>query len=789
MSQIPLRVGDVVRATPRHRRELTIVSLSVPDRPGYAEVATDGSYGKQWSIEPMVFVRRDNHLAGDFVSVAHPSIPGVLIARIETISAMGALFHTAAGNIPLGESEMANAILTPIPERDYLATFGPVEVDDAFRPTGMDDIAGIRNVLHTAGYGFLTDADVTDMGDYVLVKNPKADCVYYPDSGPHMRKAVEAGASYWDAYDRQEHKARRSMLYLGKQLRVEAWTRLGQTYQQAGFGLVHYHVVNGQQMRTVSRKEGQKVTSQVVKMIDARLSFTEGTAFITKSQFSPMERGHYLLQVIHSASESGRLSGDKAAALRAKVATLIEGDNRPPERSRFTWIGTGQLYNETPQYRGHYSYRSGATMSAFKKMGEFVSLAKNATREQAEAFMAWYTSARNGDVMPGSKLDKGIYYWNCRASSEHQLHRADCGHYHLGQGHTTREGTVCSACLSEHYVFLEDMQMHGQRSRAYFHTGGNDAEGAPEAWYSYRDPLNNNQYAGGDLSNWGASTAGLMHDRSFKPSTQGDFTMGIELEVESPNARRSSVAECDKHFNKKGRRNYAMFKSDGSLGDGGFEIVTAARRVNDHVAIFKEWEPKNMKAWNGGRCGMHLHIDSAAFTPLSFGKFLMLYNDPENAEFIRSIAGRHPAFDSQAERYAKAIDSGKVKDPHIVKTGDNNSRYFMVNLTNITESEQNRLGLRAYRESKGNYSTIELRIFRATLRKERLLAQIEFGHASVVFCRQASYKNLNEKAFKEWLATTAAYPHLTQWMGTSRARNKNYLKAGVMKRGAEAAEV
>jgi hypothetical protein len=66
----------------------------------------------------------------------------------------------------------------------------------------------------------------------------------------------------------------------------------------------------------------------------------------------------------------------------------------------------------------------------------------------------------------------------------------------------------------------------------------------------------------------------------------------------------------------------------------------------------------------------------------------------------------------------------------------------------------------------GKYNTVELRIFRASLKKERLLAQIEFTHASVMFCRVASWRDLNGTSFVKWLKTVAGqYPALTKWYG------------------------
>ena len=90
----------------------------------------------------------------------------------------------------------------------------------------------------------------------------------------------------------------------------------------------------------------------------------------------------------------------------------------------------------------------------------------------------------------------------------------------------------------------------------------------------------------------------------------------------------------------------------------------------------------------------------------------------------------------------------------------------MVNVCNMDREEMRRLGIDHYKfdTSGRKFNTVELRIFRASLKKERLLAQIEFAHAAVMFVRAASYRDLTEGAFKGWLAKShVLYPHLAAW--------------------------
>lgn len=356
--------------------------------------------------------------------------------------------------------------------------------------------------------------------------------------------------------------------------------------------------------------------------------------------------------------------------------------------------------------------------------------------------------------------------------SNGELARADCGHVECAcdvVGTWDGSSTYCQACADDELVYVTQCRPGREgfyvRDEVYYweSDGEYHLEPEPEPDDEGEDE---DEDEGTLLQGWSTSTSHLDHDRSFTPTWYGDFTMGVELEVETREYDRgAALRDCDDQFNAEAY--YAMFKRDGSLNsEKGFEIVTAARRLCDHIAAFSKWNPyKGLRSWDSGNCGMHVHIDSRAFTPLALGKFLQFYNDPANARFIRSIAGRHPDTDSQARAYAARVECSQPNPANIKKTAGQ-SRYRLVNLTNLTNAEQQRLAVEARRDSKGAYSTVELRIFRGTLKKERLLAQLEFAHASVQFCRAAGMHQLNGPGFLTWLGSVAGqYKHLARWFG------------------------
>jgi hypothetical protein len=258
----------------------------------------------------------------------------------------------------------------------------------------------------------------------------------------------------------------------------------------------------------------------------------------------------------------------------------------------------------------------------------------------------------------------------------------------------------------------------------------------------------------------------IKPDTNIKSSPHGEFLMGIEFEMITNGRVSQAVSDVRNELGV----NYCVCKYDGSLDGGGLEIVTAPRGLPEHIRRFKGWTVNSdYRAWDRKCCGMHIHIDSHAFTQMTLGKFIMFINDAGNTDFIRKIAGRHPNRDDQARTYAAAEDQQVLTNPSKAVKGKSYERYRMVNLQNLTSRESRRLGF-GTRFDEGRYDTVELRIFRASLKKERLLAQIEFTHAAIMFCRVASWRELNQSNFLKWLKGSAMglYPHLSDWYGVRR---------------------
>jgi hypothetical protein len=342
----------------------------------------------------------------------------------------------------------------------------------------------------------------------------------------------------------------------------------------------------------------------------------------------------------------------------------------------------------------------------------------------------------------------------------------DCGHYEdESNTHDVRNDTWCDSCFSDDAVFCEDENEYWPRDDCYYSE-------TRDAYYSYDrdgdgddddddDRENRNQ----PIMSYSTNVLHVLDSPSGITSSHfGEFTMGIELEMTSGDNNTNESAES---VRSRLGSSYCIIKSDGSLPHNGFEVVTTPQGLAKHIEVFKAWEiDPAYRAWNTGKCGMHVHIDSRAFTQLTVGKFLMFINSSGNVDFIRKIAGRHPSVDEQARSYCAAEHQSILTNPKTAVKGKSGERYRMVNMMNLGSREAKRLGLSMDNSYNGRYNTVELRIFRASLKKERLLAQIEFTHASVMFCRVASWRDLNGTSFVKWLKTVAGqYPALVKWYG------------------------
>jgi hypothetical protein len=249
----------------------------------------------------------------------------------------------------------------------------------------------------------------------------------------------------------------------------------------------------------------------------------------------------------------------------------------------------------------------------------------------------------------------------------------------------------------------------------------------------------------------------LINSYSYKPRPYffgtATYHMGFELEVESDGNSIKDGAEVVS--NALGERIY--LKEDGSLSDG-FEIVTHPHSLSEYQDNF-DWSALGQlrrlgfRSWDTRTCGLHVHVSRTAFgipnnrrhitkSQAHELRFMKLIYD--NDRQISRLAGRTSSF-------ATFEDKGNLVSK--VKHGSqNNGRYSAIN--------------------SDNSETLEVRVFRGSLKPERVLMALELVQCAVEYTRDlhvsASNKALSWMMFTGYVvANASAYPHLFSAMEKS----------------------
>ena len=198
-----------------------------------------------------------------------------------------------------------------------------------------------------------------------------------------------------------------------------------------------------------------------------------------------------------------------------------------------------------------------------------------------------------------------------------------------------------------------------------------------------------------------------------------DDHFGIELEIEEPTgfADRGLLAQ---HLHDRYLGNHAVYKHDGSLQHG-FEVVTHPHTYEEFkklpwreiLAVIDDY---NFKSHDGGRCGLHIHVDRKWFGRYgdeqyrNIAKLVFVYNWCWNF-FLTASRRTEEQYKQWANRYHCSEDLAEVQSDVENIDGSYAYRYRAINL------------------AKSN--TVEFRLGRGTLRYESFMAWIDIHLALV----------------------------------------------------------
>lgn len=211
----------------------------------------------------------------------------------------------------------------------------------------------------------------------------------------------------------------------------------------------------------------------------------------------------------------------------------------------------------------------------------------------------------------------------------------------------------------------------------------------------------------------------------------GDAGYGIELEIDDgddiQDAARDIIEAGDDHI---------YLKEDGSLSYAGMEIVTHPATLDYHVNYFPWSDICDAALYHGyhshdtDTCGLHIHASRPLFgnseteQDLTIAKIMLLV-DRWYETYIVKFARRDL---SKMRRWADKPNAAICQDDDELdviiksKSSARGNRYKAVNLCNL--------------------DTVEFRFFRGTLRRDTIIASIQWVDTIIKYCRNTPLKDL-----------------------------------------------
>jgi len=295
----------------------------------------------------------------------------------------------------------------------------------------------------------------------------------------------------------------------------------------------------------------------------------------------------------------------------------------------------------------------------------------------------------------------------------------------------TFETTLCTDCYEDHYFSCEDC------GEVYPIEDGREIDGC-----LYCDSCASDHEA--DI---------LPYSAKPEPTFFGDSKAGygIELEIDNGNDKRGAARDI-----RAAGEDHIYLKEDGSLSSAGFEIVTHPATLDYHVNHFPWTDICEAASSYGYRshdtetCGLHIHVSRSLFgsdqmeQDLTIAKIILLIDrwyDTHIVRFarrdinkMRQWAGKPNADIRPEDGDFDAVNKSK-------KTATD--RYKAVNLC--------------------NRNTIEFRFFKGTLKRDTIIASIQWVDTIINYCRNTPLKDLFSASWNDIFGNTG-HAELTNYL-------------------------
>lgn len=307
---------------------------------------------------------------------------------------------------------------------------------------------------------------------------------------------------------------------------------------------------------------------------------------------------------------------------------------------------------------------------------------------------------------------------------EHTYICSNCGVRIWAEDNDGNSSTpLCSSCYDSHYTRCEDCGRLIAYDDALYIDDGDE----PYCNSCY-DRMTSERY---------------IHDYGYKPEPifYGDdkLYLGVELEIDI-GGELDSMAEkildvanfqCD----------HIYCKHDGSIEDG-FEMVSHPMDLEYHQKempwqkVFEKAIILGYRSHQTSTCGLHVHVSRTGLHSNYEGQEdvisrIVYFIEAHWNELLKFSRRTESSINRWASRYGLSNDTKSTYDK--AKKGNGMGRYVCLNLS--------------------NYSTIEFRIFRGTLKYETFVATLQLVHEICTKAIKMSDKDFESMCWSEFVRT------------------------------------
>ena len=245
----------------------------------------------------------------------------------------------------------------------------------------------------------------------------------------------------------------------------------------------------------------------------------------------------------------------------------------------------------------------------------------------------------------------------------------------------------------------------------------------------------------------------LSYNTKPEPVFFGDDEAGYGVELEIDNGLHRQDAARD--IIEAGR-DHIYIKEDGSLSRDGMEIVTHPATLDYHVNNFP-WHDicrtalsYEYRSHDTDTCGLHIHASRSLFgdteteQDLTIAKIILLIDRWYDSYILRFARRNYEKMRRWADKPNVGIQPGDDDIAAVQKSKKNaDSRYKAVNLC--------------------NHSTVEFRFFRGTLKRDTIIASIQWVDTIIQYCRNTPLKNLFSTSWEDIFGNTG-HAELTDYL-------------------------